>query len=164
MTVLNTAIDEFQAAVLIAINRDRVKVVQKNILRDSLIDLLHKLGYYVLFAAQGNRVVALESGFTIAKEPSPVLIDQPTGLKAEYTTQSGELVMSVKRVKGAAAYLYQYTTDPTLKEDSWMSLNCTQARCKLEGLTPGTTYYLRVGALGTKDQVLYSTVTSKLAA
>jgi hypothetical protein len=62
------------------------------------------------------------------------------------------------------AYMHQYSTDPLLKDESWMSMTCTATKCKLEGLTPGTTYFLRVAAIGAKDQVLYSDVMSKKAA
>ena len=82
----------------------------------------------------------------------------------EYGEQPGELLVSVRTVKGAAAYLHQYSTDPLLAETSWKGMNSTASKCKLAGLTPGTTYYLRVAAIGAKDQVLYSDVASKMAA
>ena len=162
MTALNTACDAYFAAWQAAKGGDKVLIEQKNVARQTVIAMLYQLGHYVLMVANGNRLVAVESGITLAKEPSPIVITRPVDLKAEYGRQPGELVVSVKGVKGAASYIHQYTTDPTLKEENWTIIYCTQAKCTLEGLTPGTTYYLRVGAVG-KDQVLYSDVASKMA-
>jgi hypothetical protein len=134
------------------------------VLRQQVIDKLHQLSHYVLMVANGNRQVAVESGFTLAKEPTPALITKPVDLKVEHGDQPGELLVSVRKVKGAAAYLHQYTTDPQLPETAWKGMNCTTSKCKIAGLTPGTTYFLRVAAIGTKDQVLYSDVASKMAA
>jgi hypothetical protein len=69
----------------------------------------------------------------------------------------------VKRVIAAVSYVFQYTTDATLAEASWMPMNCSTTKCQLMGLTPGTKYYVRVAAVGTKGQELYSDVSSKVA-
>jgi hypothetical protein len=88
----------------------------------------------------------------------------PTNLRVRYGISSGEMLLSVKAQKAAASYLHQYTTDPELKEGSWMNMNCTTSKCKITGLTPGTIYYFRVGAVGTRDQILFGYVISKMAA
>jgi hypothetical protein len=114
--------------------------------------------------ANGDRQIALQSGIPLAKEPAPIVITKPAGLKVNYGNQPGILLVSVKNVKGARAYLHQYSTDPLHKDESWTSMNCTTARCKIDGLTSGTKYFLRVGAIGARDQVLFSDVLSKMAA
>lgn len=164
MTIFKDAYDNFQSALNAALSGDRVLGEQKREARRSLIKLLYQLGHYVLMTANQDRLVALELGFTLAKEPPPAIIGKPANLKVGIPSQQGELLVSVDKVKGAASYMYQYTTDPELKEESWMTMNCTQAKCKLAGLTPGTVYYIRVGVVGKKDQVMYSDVVSKMAA
>ncbi|HUC82394.1 MAG TPA: fibronectin type III domain-containing protein, partial [Flavisolibacter sp.] len=164
LTQVRSAIDDFQEALNAAVGGDRVLVAQKNIARQTLVNLLHLLGYYVLFTAQGNRLIALKSGFRLAKDPTPVVITKPTGLKVENGDQDGVLQVSIKTVPGAVAYMHQYSTDPALKEDSWMSVTCSTAKCHLAGLQPGTKYFIRVGAIGTKEQVLFSDTVSKIAA
>ncbi len=163
------AIEEAIAALTLSVqkagNGDRLMVAQKNADRDMLIEMLHLLSYFVLYASGGDQLKAFSSGFTLAKEPVPQPeIQKPTGLKVANSDQSGTLLISTKKVKGAAAYMHQYTADPLQKEDSWMTMTCTQTRCKLEGLTPGTTYFFRVGAVGPKDQIMYSDVAMKIAA
>ena len=162
MTALKEAIDEYQSAALAAQGGSKVQADQRDELGAALVNLLHNLGYYVLFTAQGNRTIAAQSGYTLAKEPVPIVMAPPTGGKLENGNQSGTLISSVKSVRGARSYNHQYTTDPLLAEGSWTTVSCTLAKCHLTGLVPGTKYYVRVGAIGAREQVLYSDVISKI--
>lgn len=164
MPVLRTAIDDYQAAINAAFNRDRVLVAQKNTVRQTLIDLLHQLSSYVIMIANGDRLIALEAGIPLAKEPTPVLLTPPEGMTINYGSQSGELEVKVKTIRGVAVYMHQYTADPSLKDESWTTVNSTTAKARINGLTPGTTYYFRVGVVGAKEQVLFGDVLSKMAA
>ena len=164
MTAMKTAIDNYKSALNLALTGDRIRASQKNQCRQTVIDMLHQLSHYVLMIANGDRQIAVESGIPLAKEATSVILDKPTNVKADYTSQHGELLLSVKKLKGAKAYMYQHSTDPLLKQESWMITNSTSSKCKITGLTPGTTYFIRVGVVGTKEQVLYSDVISKMAA
>jgi hypothetical protein len=158
-------VTQFLAAVDKAKTGNRMDILLKNDMRETLIETLYLAGYYVLFTAQGDRAIAASSGFKLAKEPKPApAITKPDNLKVVNGNQTGMLETSVDAVKGALAYVHQYTTDPALSEDNWLSIPCTSRRCKLESLTPGTLYYVRVGAVGSKEQVLYSDVVSRIAA
>lgn len=157
------AITNFSNAVNQAANGDRMAVAIKNDRRNELVDLLHLLGYYVVFAAHGDRTIALSSGFPLTKEPQGQVLTQPQNFKVVSTTQTGELVSSVNRVPGSRAYLHQYTTDAAQSPGSWKTISCTTSKCHIKGLTPGTTYYLRVGAVGSRDQVMYSEILTKMA-
>ncbi|RYF84166.1 MAG: hypothetical protein EON98_09645 [Chitinophagaceae bacterium] len=162
MLQLRDAIDEYQVGVIAAGNGDRLLIGQKQVAKEKVIKMLYQLSHYVLMVANGDRFVAQQSGFTLPKEQTARVLDVPTGLEIEAGNQSGELLVSVDAVKGAASYMHQYSTDPLLKEESWVTMNCTSSKCKLTGLTPGATYYIRVGAVGSKEQVLYGTVASKI--
>jgi hypothetical protein len=164
MVVFKGACDEFQSALNASLTGDRILVAQKNIFKANLIELLYKLGYYVLFTASGDRFIALESAYTIAGLPVAVVISKPAALKVENSSQPGELLVSVKKVPGAVAYMHQYSTDPLLAEASWMSMTCSSSKCTISNLVIGTRYFIRVGAIGTKDQVVYSDVVSKMVA
>ena len=164
MTELLDGITEFQSAKNAAGDRGRLAIRQKNVARKALIALLDQLCNYVEFIAAGDNEIAAQSGFPFTKQPEPRTITVPTDLTVMPGNQPGELEISVKRVPGAVSYMHQYSTDPTLKEDKWMSMNCSQTKCLLTGLTPATTFFIRVGAVGTKAQVLFSNVVSKIAA
>ncbi|RYZ57142.1 MAG: fibronectin type III domain-containing protein [Chitinophagaceae bacterium] len=163
MPLLKTTIDEYQAALTTAGDRGRTLITHKNVLREQLIDLLHNLGYYVLYIAQGDRQIAMQSGFTLAKEPTRRVFAAPANLQLTYTSQIGEMLVRVKAVRGSGSYIYRYTADATQKVESWQNTSCTSAKCKITGLTPGTLYYFCVGLVGSNDQVLYSNVRSKMA-
>jgi hypothetical protein len=162
MTELGEVIDEYAPAVAAAQDGSKVLADQRDLIGERLINMLHNLSYYVLFTAQGNRSIVLQSGFKLAKEPVPIVMAPPTGGKLENGNQPGTLISSVKRVRGARSYNHQYTTDPLLAEGSWITIGCTVPKCHLTGLVPGTKYYVRVGAIGPREQVLYSDVMSKI--
>lgn len=158
-------VNQVQAAVDKARTGNRLDILLKNDLRETLIETLYLLGYYVLFTAQGERAIAASSGMKLAKEVAPAPpITKPQNLTVVNTDQTGVMEGSVDAVKGARAYVHQYTTDASLKDDSWVGMNCTSRKCRFEGLKPGTTYYFRVIAVGTKEQVMYSDVASRMAA
>lgn len=76
-------------------------------------------------------------------------------------TQPGEVLTSSRQVRGARSYVIQYTDNATPAEASWMSHNCTMAKCKLTGITRGWEYAFGVGAIGANGQVLYNDVVKK---
>ena len=163
MTEFATAIASFKSAVIAAGSGSRVHIALKRRERTALVDTLHLLGYYVLYASGGSRIKAISSGMSLAKDPSAVVLTKPTGLLVQNSNQTGVLLVSVQKAAGAVSYYIQYTTDAELKEEAWRSMNSSTIKCKLEGLQPGTVYYIRVGAIGRKEQVLYSDVVSRMA-
>jgi hypothetical protein len=159
------AIEEFQSTVNNAATGDKNKIAARDAQKEVLVGFLHLLGYYVLYAAAGNRQTAALSNFTLAKEPTPQPeMQKPAEVKLALGDQTGIMYVRVKQVRTAVAYMHQYSTDPTLKDESWVNHVCSTTKCTFEGLTPGTTYYVRVGAIGRKEQVKFSDVVSRIAA
>ena len=76
---------------------------------------------------------------------------------------TGKLVFKFKAVKGASSYLFQYTSDATLQENSWASFPATTTSFTFTGLTKGTTYYCRVMAVGANRQVKSSIVLNRIS-
>ena len=162
---LESAIQSFSTALINCRDGDRLKVAIKNQKREELITMLQLLGDYVLFKSAGDSVKALSSGFSIGKQPEPAPpIDKPKNLRVEQGKNSGELVNKVNRVKGAIAYLYQYATDAMMAEDNWQWILCSRSTCNLLNLQPGTKYNCRVGAIGPREQLVYSDVISRVVA
>lgn len=162
MAEVEAAADNFSSALVKAQTGNRVDVADKNAKRETLIDVLRRLGTYVNLIANGDRTVLLSSGFDISKEPQPVVISKPENLKVENGISSGELLVTVKAVKGAYAYLHEYTTDATMAPNSWVTTNSTTSKLLLNNLQAGTVYYCRVGAVGSNNQLLYSDVVSRM--
>ncbi|MDB5207317.1 MAG: hypothetical protein JWR72_2392 [Flavisolibacter sp.] len=165
MASLLTAVEEFQSTVNNAASGDKNKAAVRDAEKEKLVDLLHLVSYYVLFTAAGDKLVVQLSGFTQAKPPTPQPeIPKPGEVQLTLGDQSGVMYASLKKVRGAVAYMHQFSTDPTLQIDNWVNHTCTTTKCTFNGLTPGTTYYVRVGAIGHKDQLKFSDVTSRIAA
>jgi hypothetical protein len=75
---------------------------------------------------------------------------------------SGQLIASSDAVEGAFAYKHQYSADSAAT--LWPEILSTKAKCKIEGLTPGVLYSVRMVAIGTHNQVTISDVVTKMVA
>lgn len=163
MMELSESVDELLAAITNAGDGGRVMREALKVTRATVVTKLDTLKNYVTFTANGDRQVAVLSGFPFTKTPSRRTLGEPGTPELAYNGQQGEMLMKIKAVAGAQSYLHQYTADPMLQNESWTSMSCTSASCKIAGLTPGTVYYFRVVAVGTHDQVAYSSIVGKMA-
>ena len=161
---MQTALDEFSTAVATAVSGSLLQKAIKNDKRQELIDLVHKLSYYVLFMAEGDETVARSSGFTIAKVySSSADIDKPYGLKLQNGLNDGELVLSFLKVKGAKSYIYQFAPDPIADDTVWQAQSGTTSKVTLKGLKTCTKYWCRVVAIGVRGQAVTSDVVGRVA-
>jgi len=130
--------------------------------KEELVDTMHNLSNYVLFTAKGDRLIAESSGFTIAKDPSPQPpIGKPEGLILTDGANAGELWLSFNRVSGTRSYMSQISLDPA-DETKWITSHGTIRKNLFTGLESGKKYYVRVVALGTNSQIVYSDVVSRV--
>lgn len=162
---LEAAVAELEVLIEKAQTGNRMDVMVKKQKREVITEMLYLMSYFVLYASKGDRVVAASSGFTLAKGSSPAPpIVKPENLKVVHTGQVGELEVSVDAVHGAQSYVFQYTTDPALKEESFQSEVSTSRKFVFRNMTLGTRFFFRVGAVGPKGQIQYSDVLSRYAA
>ena len=161
---LTAGLNDFKTGVDNSLTRDSNAILIKNEKRQALIDLLHLEIYYVLYKSRGSRPVAESSGFSFAKAkaPAPPML-KPQNLQVVNSDQSGQMDVSIDSVTGAVAYVYQCIADAALASGNWISTTCSQSKCTITGLTPGTLYHWRVAAVGTKGQILYSDTISRMA-
>lgn len=162
LSVVEDASEVYSGALLDASTGNRSKIAVKNASREALVLLLRQLCVYVNLTANGNAAELLTSGFDVSKDPEPAVISKPENLKVENGVSSGELLMSIKKVKGAYAYLHEYTSDAAMAPASWVSTPSTACKIIFSNLLPGTKYYCRVGAIGANDQLLYSDTISRI--
>ncbi len=144
---------------------DRLKIAAKNQVRDTLIDALHQLAAYVLFASNGDEVIAKSSSFSIGKTPSSVPpVTKPENFRIDNGSNPGELIGKVNRDKKAILYMFQYCTDAMLAAGNWQSVPSSKTTCILPNLQPGTKYNCRVAAIGAKDQIMYGDIITRIVA
>ena len=144
-------------------NRDKIQVALKNESKQNLLYLLSQLADYVNLTANGNEAVLTMSGFDLNKVPEPVTLSAPTDIKLQDGGNSGELELKFKSVQGASSYLFQYTTDTTLADNSWVSVAATTKSYTFSGLTKGSTYYCRAVAVGSNQQLMNSIVVNRVS-
>jgi len=164
MVDFKDSIDELQAAINNAGDGGKVMKEALTVAKAAMVTKMDGLNNYVTFTANGNREVAVQSGFPLNKTREQRSLGDPGTPVVKLTSQPGEVQIGVKKVTAAVAYMHQFTTDPLLKEEILMGMNCSSAKCKISGLAPGTVYYFRIGAIGNREQLLYSPVVSRMVA
>jgi hypothetical protein len=163
LPALQTAIDDYTDALARAQQGSAYEKAFKNQKKMVLIDLLHSLGNYVLFTANGDELMAKSSGFAIAKLPSPKPPVEPAGGQVlSDGPNAGELDYKFKPVKGARSYLYQHTPEPLTAGSVWESQAGTVSRVRFSGLESGKRYWCRVMTVGTGGQAVYSEPVSRV--
>jgi hypothetical protein len=162
LTALSTALDAYKLALVAAQSKDKAKVATKRACRTALEAVMLKLGRYVTYEADGDEEKLVSSGYDLAKQPEPSVLQEPGVVTVSQGISSGRLVASLKRVVGAYGYLYQITPDPLLPESNWESMPLNRSTAIFENLTPGQKYWIRVAAVGSGSQIAYTGVTSQI--
>ncbi len=163
LTDINTALGNYAELLQLAADRSKVQVVLKNQAKQALLALLSQLADYVNLTAQGDEGILVQSGIDLNKVPQPVSLKAPTRVVLLDGGNSGELLLKFKSVAGAPSYLFQYTTDATLAEESWVSIAATTTSYTFTGLTKGATYYCRAIAVGANLQQMTSIVVNRVS-
>ena len=99
---------------------------------------------------------AATQNISISKEKEPVVIAKPENLQVINGMNSGDLQVSVKRVKGATSYVHEHATAEAMAVNNWQAVTITQSKITYSNLEAGKTYYCRVAAVGSKGQIVYS--------
>jgi hypothetical protein len=158
LPIVQAAQTAFKTSMSKAIYGGRDDKAQKNAHKKLLISLLHELCDYVNMTAQGNLVMLSTCGFPLSKDRQALVLGTPAVKVA--LGASGKAIVSTLAVKGAKAYKYQYTTDPTAA--IWPEVVSSKSKCIIENLIPGTIYSMRIVAIGTNNQVTVSDVVTRM--
>lgn len=159
---INAELVKYAELLQTSASRDKVQVQLKNISKFALTQMLSQLADYVNTTTTDSASLA-SSGFVLNKLPQPITISHPENPMLTDGDGSGKLAFKFKAVKGASSYLFQYTSDATLQENSWVSFPATTTYFTFKGLTKGTTYYCRVMAVGANQQVKSSIVLNRIS-
>ena len=160
---LNNSIQLFSDALALAKSRDRVRVAIKNKHRQQVQALLVNLASYCSFTAQGDRSLLASSGFVLNAETSTTkLLAQPENFTVQPGNNSGEIYLYINTVPNAKTYLFLYGPS-SMDNDAWFHAVNSQPYFTITGLTPGTVYSFKIGATGSKGQVVYTPAVSQMA-
>ena len=142
----------------LAANGDRVAVAKRNTLAHELSQLLVAECRYVNSASNGDRDVALTSGFVAAKTPTPTpLVAPPFNVVALPTTKGGEALVRFQTHRGSRTkQIFITTGDPATGPEWKLAALTTKNRCIIAGLDPEQYYWFRVNVICTAGVSGYS--------
>ncbi len=157
---VQTALDEFEAAMLAAANRDHIKIELKNLKREALLAQLNRLAQYVQVSSDGGMEKMLSSGFDLSKTRGPVgPLPKPSGFKVS-AIGTGTMKLSLNAIDGADNYQYEYRKADS---ENWQMQILSKSRVSISGLESGMEYLFRVTALGSNPTRVYSDVLRSFA-
>jgi hypothetical protein len=156
--------EQFQVAMTNARRGDTLKIMIKNDVKEKLISLLRELGELVEKRSNGDDLLLIRSGFLLTKPSKEVTIQKPEEFEVLPGKMNGQIILQVKRVKGAKAYMYQYTRDPLTDNSQWETINSTQRKIVISNLPLGVKFLFQVAAIGPRNQVVYTEIMSRYIA
>lgn len=145
-----------------ASSRSKNDVAAKNVARQVLTDNLAELGHYATLQAKGSLPLLIATRFTIRKNNEPrAELQKPKNLNLADGQNPGTIIMSVDAAKGARSYSFEITHGPVLPDSVWVKIASTTRKCAFNNLESGKKMWGRVGAVGVKNQFVYSDVLSR---
>lgn len=152
---------KLQGSVSDAKGRDIEDINLKNVRKARLIVLLTVLAKYVTEKSKGDRGILLSSGFLISGDKSSQEVPVIQQLEVELGAP-GEATTQVKRLRGARAYMHQYTTEPPTEDTVWASEGSKDPYYTFSGLNSTAKCWFRVVAISRYGHKVYSPVVTRV--
>jgi len=155
---LNEIRNQYHKALIDASSRDLQKVAYKNHVRALLIKKLKQVGAFVLANTTNSKdlLPLISTGFDLIKSEDEITLKTPKDFKIMPGKNPGEMILKVRRVRGARSYLYQWTPAPLTKESVWASIADTCCKKVITDLPLGVNYLFRMAAVGSRKQIIYT--------
>ena len=131
----------------------------------ALTGALTSEGSYVQNKSGGDEVKIKSAGLSVRHDAAPIgLLPAPENLHASLGDMPGEIDLQWNRLKGATAFVPQFTTDPMTSASVWTTCPpSTKSKCTVPNLVAGTRYWFRVAAVGAAGQGPWSDPATKMA-
>jgi hypothetical protein len=161
LTPVQTATDEFKAAMIAAMDGGKTKNAIKKMKRKVLAAALKDLALYVQLNSKGDLAILLTSGYDARRKNTPV---EAPGAPINFYVKNGEstgvMILSVKRHKNAWSYVFDYALVPESGDPYWTSVPSGRTLI-LRNLTPGKQYMFRAAIKGNRQELAYSQIVYK---
>lgn len=157
---LKKELPEYEAALVKARSRDKEWVSFKNDKKAIILALLEELAQYVSNICKDDLTMILSSGFDVTEEdgttpkPSVEQLEVELGSVGEATTKGS-------KIKGAVAFVHQYTTEAPGPDTVWVSEESSIRSYTFRGLASDKRHWFRMIAIGRRNQKAYSPVVSR---
>jgi hypothetical protein len=150
---LQTGLDDLSAAMAAANTGGKEQRVIRDQKRADMIALMKQEAQYVTMVANGDVATMLNAGFDVSKISSPIgPLPKPVKFKVT-SPQKGWLQLSLKAIRGAKNYQYEYRK---VGDTLWTVVPSSKAKIIIQGLESVTEYIARVLPVGTSDEMTYS--------
>jgi hypothetical protein len=161
LKALGELLPTFRTAVVHASGRGRNNVAIKNDIRVKMEAQIAIVADYVSRVANGDLTTLLSSGFDISgtKKVNDL---RPIGTLEVKIDNPKEAVTKVKRVRGARAYIHQYTPEPLTNTSTWTTKVLAVNTHTFTGLQSKERYLFQVIAIGSKGQEVFSPVVARV--
>jgi hypothetical protein len=152
LAVLKTDLDVFSALIAESLDGSKTVIAKKNKQREVVIDKLRILARYAEVTCKNDMEGFLSSGFDVAagkSQPSQGLTENIRSI--DHGEKSGETVIRLKKVAGAAGYELRYTPlENAASSTGWTTVTSIRVNTllTLKDLKPATTYAFQVRTLG----------------
>jgi hypothetical protein len=163
VTEMKTLLDAYILNLQAAETKERNSVALKNESREQLTAFLKPLGMNVMAIANGNEPALVSSGYSLVKTPEPRYITNPGNVTLYQGLSSGEMISAVAAVAGAKSYVHQITTEYAGDQTVWISNTSSTSKFLFTNLIPGKQYWVRVAVIGSRNQVVYTSVATWFA-
>lgn len=147
---LKTYKDDYHAS----INRDTLKIAQRNKSRLALTELLKRLPAYLEFIAQGDTAILATTGYDQRKNTAYIsandILAAPSDFKVIHGIKKGSLNIHIAALTDAGSYEIQTADgDPTI-EANWRHAlsSLSSSKILIENLTPTLAYWIRIRGIG----------------
>jgi hypothetical protein len=166
LAIYKDAINDFLAAVPVALDGSRTAIARKKKLRDRAIRMYEELAHYVESNCNDDMTTFLLSGFQpTAKAAAGQSLAETSITSAVHGSLPGQMKIRFKRVPRAAGYDVRFGAVPAGGGTSttWTEQKSTKTSVIIENLTPGTTYALQVRAFGAAGSTNWSDAVIRMA-
>lgn len=151
--------DDYHAA----LNRDLIKIEQRNASRETLTAMLIKLVPYLEMVAENDVIKLKSTGFGLRAEPTHTTLSAPlpapSDFRVKHGAMSGTLDLHIARLAGAGNYEVQISLsiDPA-DEAGWQHnmISLTSQHITVQGLTPGQAVWVRVRGIGSNGNGVWT--------
>lgn len=160
MAEFHAAYIELKEANLAALDRGRRALARRDSAEKRISDHLTRLAGYVNSTCLGDTVKLANSGFELAKRPTPASsLDQPVQLKVRATPFPGQLKLRWKSVRHARMYHVEQAMHAPGEPERWEVIAYTSKPVLIrDGYPSHVQQTFRVYAVGTHGRSPYSPV------
>jgi len=163
LEVFTEIYNAYSTALSKATSRDKDAVAIKKAAKVRLVASMRLLAISIENQCMGDRVKMVNSGFDLASDGENVpALAAPESFNVQEGLNAGEIRSILTGTGKAISYLHEYSLTPPNVNTIWTSHAASTADQTLKGLPHSTRVYFRAAMIGSKNQIVYTDVISRM--